>query len=371
MIPRRKKNRRFRFKRCAPNGLQQIARPWHVMCRFLEKSASLMKFQLPTRRANARNEERKVGFEFEYSGISPSVVAAFIAKEWGGRMEEENRFRVSVIDTQLGDFEVALDARLLKDERYLGYLRKMGLDPGAGDRDWWEDLLEDVASVVVPYEIGMPPLPLSALGEAERLRQLMREQGALGTKARYRYAFGMHINAEVPDLEPGTVLNGLRSFLLHYPWLLEELEIDWARRITPFIRPFPDAYWKQVLDPAYHPGREEMTGDYLGHNATRNRPLDLLPILCLWNEGAIREAMPDEKVKARPTFHYRMPNCLFDDPEWRVARDWNRWVRIEELAFDAKRLEPLCRQLLSEMDEAPLLWASRWARTFPAKATYE
>lgn len=40
-------------------------------------------------------------------------------------------------------------------------------------------------------------------------------------------------------------------------------------------------------------------------------------------------------VKARPAYHYRLPNCLIDEPDWRLAREWNTWVAVERLAADA------------------------------------
>ena len=46
------------------------------------------------------------------------------------------------------------------------------------------------------------------------------------------------------------------------------------------------------------------------------------------------EAMPDEKIGHRPTFHYRLPNSRIDEAGWSVSREWNIWMRIENLAND-------------------------------------
>jgi hypothetical protein len=50
-------------------------------------------------------------------------------------------------------------------------------------------------------------------------------------------------------------------------------------------------------------------------------------------------AVPGQKIKSRPTFHYRLPNSRVDEPQWGgVVEDWNRWVQVERLAFDQRRL---------------------------------
>jgi hypothetical protein len=50
-----------------------------------------------------------------------------------------------------------------------------------------------------------------------------------------------------------------------------------------------------------------------------------------------------ELIKPRPAWHYRLPNCLIDDPEWSLARPWSEWVTIERLAADPDRLLPRAR----------------------------
>ncbi len=321
-----------------------------------------MKFILPVRLQNTKGAERKAGFEFEFAGLDVHQSSLLIRELFGGRIRKKSRFEAAVATT-LGTFEVALDARLIKDRAYLKSLRKAGIR--LKREDWWEDRLEEAASAVVPYEISAPPIPFTKLAALDRLREAMRRRNARGTKARLRYAFGMHINPEIPDEDPVTSLNVLRSFLLYHPWLVGRLEVDLSRRVMPFINSFPDAYVRLVMDSEYRPDRRRFMEDYLAHNPTRNRPLDLLPIFCAWHPRIIRKALPGEKVKPRKTYHYRLPNCSFDEPRWRIAREWNHWVAIEDLAADEAKLLALAGLLLEEMHAAPLFWRARWARRFP------
>src|SRR3546814_9457337 len=49
--------------------------------------------------------------------------------------------------------------------------------------------------------------------------------------------------------------------------------------------------------------------------------------------------LTDELIKARPTFHYRLPNARLADPQWSIVREWNLWVRVERLAHDRRSEE--------------------------------
>jgi hypothetical protein len=54
-------------------------------------------------------------------------------------------------------------------------------------------------------------------------------------------------------------------------------------------------------------------------------------------------------VKPRPAFHYRLPNCLIDEPDWTLAREWNTWVTVEQLASDPERIRTMSREYLDDV----------------------
>jgi hypothetical protein len=87
--------------------------------------------------------------------------------------------------------------------------------------------------------------------------------------------------------------------------------------------------------------------DYLAFNPTRNRDLDLLPLLHYFDETRVRAVLPNEKINGRPTFHYRLPDARLSDPGWSIAPDWNRWVCVERLAADRERLDAFGAAFLS------------------------
>jgi hypothetical protein len=92
---------------------------------------------------------------------------------------------------------------------------------------------------------------------------------------------------------------------------------------------------RRVIDPDYAPDVARLAGDYLAHNPTRNRPLDLLPVLAFTDPGLLaRHGLGGQKARPRPCLNYRLPNSLIDDPHWSIAAEWNRWVLVERLAGD-------------------------------------
>ena len=211
-----------------------------------------------------------------------------------------------------------------------------------GARDAIDSAVQRLAQVWIPCEIVAPPIPFTKLPELEALRVALCNHGALGTKASVMYGFGFQLNVEVPDRSAETLLRHLQAFLVLYDWLADVVDVDFTRRIGPFINPFPLEYRKKVLDPRYEPNIDTLIDDYLLANPTRNRPLDMLPVFAMIDEHKVAFAAKDaEKVKARPTFHYRLPNCLVDDPAWSIALEWNRWVEVERLAADPKRMREL------------------------------
>jgi hypothetical protein len=190
-------------------------------------------------------------------------------------------------------------------------------------------------------------MPVTHLAPLDELRRLLSQNDAAGTRARPWYAFGMHINPEIPSDDPGQLRDYLRAFLLLYPSLKKRVGVNFARSLSPYINPFPDEYVCLVLGPDYPADAGRLIDDYLAFNPTRNRPLDMLPVLCHLNEGRVMDRVEDKHlVKPRPAFHYRLPNCLVDEPDWTLAREWNTWVTVEQLANDADRLEHMSREYL-------------------------
>ncbi len=305
-----------------------------------------MTFRMPPIMRNSRGDLRRVGVEIEFAGIDPDVASRIVVGIFGGEVRKINEFTSRVTQTDLGDFTVTLDAVLFKEKRYEVYLAKAGIALQPESSHALAQHLLKMASLLVPYEIVTPPIPLDRLDSVEALREELRAHGARGTRSAIRFAFGLHFNPEIPSLEAPVILRYLRAFLVLYPWILRSADVDFTRRLTPYVDEFPARYVSLVLDENYDPAR--LIRDYLHYNPTRNRPLDLLPLLAQIDLDAVMAAEVErDLIKPRPALHYRLPNCLIDEPGWSIAKEWNPWVEVEKLAADPSRLEKMSRNYLA------------------------
>jgi hypothetical protein len=284
---------------------------------------------------------RKAGFELEYAGLSLEAASVIVRHVFGGRHMLDSTSVQRVASTRFGTFKLEIDSSLLKDRKYEQPLRAVGLDPEKlGGASRVERAVAKLFAVAgVPFEIVTPPIPVTDLAPLDEFRRLLWQNEAEGTRVLPWYAFGMHINPEIPSDDPGVIRNFIQSFLLLYPTLKRRVKVDMARAISPYINEFPADYAKLMLRPDYPADLERLIDDYLAFNPTRNRPLDMLPVLShLDVDRVMSRAEEKHLVKPRPAFHYRLPNCLVDEPDWTLAREWNGWVSVERLACDRDEL---------------------------------
>jgi len=320
-------------------------------------------------------KERRVGVELEFAGLDAEQTMAAIAEVFGGVQEQLGRNHGQVRGTPFGDFGVELDSTLFRERAYKEALKNVGVDldaePGFGKA---EDLVLRVVREFVPFEVVAPPVAWSQLGELEPLWRRLRELGARGTHAAWRYGFGLHLNPDVPSTTGHSLLAHLKAFLLLQPWLVKEGRTALARRLGPFIRPFPPEYVELALTPEYWPEQRAFIEDYLLHNPTRDRPLDLLPVFAHLNAELIESRVENPQlVKARPTFHYRLPNCDIDRVDWSPSLEWNRWLCVERLANDGAALQELCQRYVDCQAERGLVdaWPDKleaWMQACPPDA---
>lgn len=291
---------------------------------------------MPPRLTAPDGSPRRVGVELEFADLDAPSAARLVRDLYGGAITVENPHRCRVRGTRLGDFAVELDMRS-------AHPKQGDAEPGALDAllEKLRPLWGSIGSLVMPFEIAAPPIPIERLTELEALVTGLRERGAAGTGASPLFAFGLHFNPELAATDADYVLDHLKAFLILSPWLRAQIQVDATRRMTGFIAAFPVEYATKVVDPAYRPDMDRLVADYLEANPTRNRELDLFPLFAHLDPEALLAKIADPQVRPRPTFHYRLPNARIGEPDWSLAQDWNRWVTVEELAADRARLDSL------------------------------
>lgn len=304
-------------------------------------------YELPPVPYRQDGEHRRVGFELEFSGIDLAQTVAALQTVLKARVVSESAAEVELEVEDLGTFNIEIDWQYLK--------RKAAEQGDDEDRDWIE-FLSQAAAMLVPIEVVCPPIPVNRLGELEPMVEALRQAGAVGTEESLIAAYGVHINTELPDLEPSTLADYLRAYALLQWWLVDRNPVDLARRISPYIDLYSRAYLHEVWSSS-EPDMIRLIDDYLEHNASRNRALDLLPLFAEIDETRVRQTVDDPRVKARPAFHYRMPDCHIENPDWSLCEPWSTWVVVEKLAARRDDLERLGQEFLDQ--ERPLIGVSR------------
>lgn len=295
-------------------------------------------FRKPATSTTAAGDVRRVGFELEFSGITLDDASRHICDALGGRREIRSSAEHRVVSARLGDFNIEVDWKFLKEQA-----RSSAKKDTADD---WTIALRDLATAVVPLELVCPPIALERLHELDALVAALRDGGAKGTATSPVAAYGVHINTELPSVDAATLYRYLRAFCLLQWWLVQEHDPDATRRLSFYIEPYPEAYLREVMA-LDAPSLEQMLDHYLEHNATRNRALDLLPIFATVDEDRVQAAVNDGRVKARPAFHYRLPDCHIEDPDWSLRTPWRRWLAVEALAEDSAAQDDLATDFLS------------------------
>lgn len=272
---------------------------------------------------------RKLGVEIEFMGLDVDAAADLMAASLGGTPFADDPHRVVVESTRIGDVTVELDT---------------GLAHGADSRG--EKALREAAgnavSFLVPVEIVAPPVPVADLAMLDEVVARLRIAGGKGTEAAPVYGFGVHFNVEVEALTPDAIVPTLRAFAFLEDWIRHMRRPDLSRRALPFIDPFPRDYLDRLAEEGYAPDSAALIRDYLAENPTRNRALDMLPILASMDAEQVGQVV--ESVSARPAFHYRLPDSRVGDPGWSLAEEWAVWVLIETVAARPAMLEALAQQ---------------------------
>ena len=312
---------------------------------------------IPSQSKTEEGKPRRVGVEIELAGLQAEQIADCVTSSFGGEtiMQTPTEFKVQA--TSLGDFTVELDATAVKKltEKYADNETE-----GNSLTNFALDVVTRAAEQFVPWEVVTPPVPVTELVNLNQLIERLRDAGALGTRHALHYAFGVHLNPELPALAADTILSYLRAFLCLYDWIVSKEKLDTTRRLTPYIKHFKKDYIALAVNPKYCPTLDHLIDDYLACNPTRNRSLDLLPLFAHLDKDRVRSQLKDERIKARPTLHYRLPNCDIDNPDWSLGNTWALWLAVEKLASQPQQLESMCRAYQQELSRLTHPFDDRW-----------
>lgn len=317
---------------------------------------------------NEEGNERRVGVEIELHGLTLERLADIVAETLSLQRQRDSRYQYRLTGDEAGDWMIEIDFRLLKE---MGEVDYQNGDLADDMRQTMETLLHRVSEPFVPLELVGPPLPISRLHLFDDLTGALRLAGATGSSGNPLHAFGLQFNPEMPATTADVILRYLQAFFCLADWLVEQAQVDLTRRVTSYTDPFPHAYIEKVMQPDYQPSLGGLIDDYLLHNPSRNRALDLMPLFLHLDPQRVRAVTDDPLIKPRPTLHYRLPNSNIHLPDWGIGKDWDDWCQVEMMAADEDRLmdcsaayrrylvSPISRLLGEWTNEVEHKWVNR------------
>ena len=273
----------------------------------------------------AAGKPRRLGVEVEFSGLTEEQVAGILTEVLGGRAHEQRPGRWLVEDSRLGRFEVYLDSRPLEALHH----------DGLGNH------IRDLARAVVPVEIVSDPLQVDDLAPLDEAMAALREAGAEGTGAGMLSGFGLHFNPEVVSLDFADVAPVLTAHALIEDHLRRRTGTDLARRLMTWVDPYPRTLVDRLAARDAPADMTALMDTYLRLAPTRNHGLDMMCIFAEIDRPRVARSMDMELISPRPTYHWRLPDCRIDEPDWSLALEWNRWVLVEQVAENPALLERL------------------------------
>lgn len=304
----------------------------------------LTDLRAPPESRTRAGDTRRVGIEIEFATIKAADGARIVRDMFGGDIVAEDAHRYHIEGTEFGDFTCELDTQ--HAHKPYGATGEM-----SDFQTEMRRLFGEISSLVMPCEIVAPPIAWDQIGRIEALVQALSDAGAVGTRASPFYAFGVQLNPELADTgDTDAITATLKAYLLLSAWLRGVMGLDLTRRAVAFADPFPKPYVARVLAADYWPDRATLIDDYLDANPTRNRELDLLPLFAHLDAARVGAVLQDGRIKARPTWHYRLPDANLGEAGWSLALEWNRWVVVERLAADRTLLACMAAAYLAMID---------------------
>ncbi|MEC3862385.1 amidoligase family protein [Mesobacterium sp. TK19101] len=283
----------------------------------------MLKFKPLPRGETTRGTPRHIGVEIEFSGLSEAAAADVLQDTLGGVVSKVAHADYLHRCDALGETQVYLDIRFRENaQRLLG------------------DAAMDMARLVVPVEIVTEPLTQDKLPVLDRVVGTLAAAGARGTEEGWLLGFGVHFNPEVWGQTLDDLLPVITAYALCEDMIRAQADLDLSRRLLPFVDPWPRGFVDALVS---DPPRDvaALIDLYLGYTRSRNHGLDLMCLFAHIDHDRVAAQVGMDSISARPTWHYRLPDCRIGEPDWSLAVPWNRWVAVEGLADDPHRLQAL------------------------------
>lgn len=292
----------------------------------------------------AEGKPRLTGVEIELGGVDEARCAELCARHLGGTTRQVDEAIWHVENSRIGDLKIYLDTALRH-----------------ADKTALRDAALSVGREVIPVEIVTDPLDRDGLIALDELRDQLRRDGAVGSGGGLFFGFGVHLNVQIASDRAESIVPPLLAYALIEDWLRTANPIDQTRRVLPFAAPYPRRLVRRLIALGRGARLAHVMDAYAQEAPSRNFGLDMLPIFA-WLDAARMGSVLTSATSARPTFHFRLPDCRIDEPGWSLDSEWRRWLTVERVAGNPEVVTELSQGWEAAHAGVPLpraFWAER------------
>lgn len=296
---------------------------------------------------------RKIGVEIEFYGVDVAQTSTLLSGLFNGDIKQNSNSEATLENSQIGDIKVELDAQLA--HKISDYTSKNNNDFSQTLGQAGNELLR-LASV--PVEIVFPPVDINKLDQLDSVIPLLCDAGAKGTQDSPFFAFGVHLNVSTSETKPAYYRDVMLSFFLLQYWLAKKTRQDFSRVVSGYNKLYPHKFGIGLMNVEFLT-LIELINFYEIHVPDRNYALDMYPLWAHLHKDCLSEKKQN-LIKARPTFHYRLPDCKLGQEGWNFSQEYKWWCEVEKLAKDKKKLNDIvasyCKSIPSFSDPFGNKW---------------
>ncbi|MEM9757243.1 MAG: amidoligase family protein, partial [Pseudomonadota bacterium] len=324
------------------NKAQFAAGTWHRCARSMGMTDAPTFDPLPTRH-DASGAPRRVGVEVEFGGLPEHKAAKIIGQVTGGYVKAPAPGSWEVETPCFGRCQVYLDTHFRDDVKRVA-------DKGVAH----------LARLVVPVKLVTDPFDPAGLPAFDTVLGALRDAGAIGSRQGLLLGFAVHLNIEIDAPAPAHLWRIVTAYALIESELRRLARVDISRRVLTLAQPYPKGLVDDLarVEPRNH---DDLIETYLSYAPTPNHGLDMLPVFAQLAPDKVHGRLTDStKIKARPAYHFRMPDCRIDEPGWSIAEPWSMWLAVERIATSPTLFGRL-RRSRAAWSDGPALQRGRWS----------
>lgn len=282
------------------------------------------------------------------SGLSAEDAARHIVDLFGGEKEARDASGMTgevlaVSGTSLGDFGIRFAPPDSPAEERPGATR--ALTRAAVEK------LAAVSGPVSSCEVHCPPVPFREVDCLDRLLDELRRSGAARDREAAPLPLGFDLVVDAEDTGADTIASVIKSFCLISDWLRQDYAAPDIEEAIAFPEPYSLDYRTLVAEPGYQPDINRLAADYIRHNPTRNRELDLLPLFADIAAEALETEDTLPPIQPMRAYCYRLPRAGLARAGGIVADELQRWQMVESIAADPVRLGQMGEAFLARSHE--------------------